>query len=635
MKFKEGWKNRILIVDDQEDIHEVFEQILKPTLRKSSTDDLAKAFGSEIEEDFLPEFQILHAHSGNEAYSIIEKSIQNKNPIALAYIDIRMPPGWDGIQTTRKIREIDRNIEIVLMTAHSDKTLSEIIKDMDLLHKLLYISKPFKRREEIQQMTISLVEKWNEEIELEDKTRQIEISKKRLEAVLDSTQDSVAMFDVSGKLLFANKWYTDIFDLPEKNIHDIPADELRKKIRKCFQEPEIFDKTEKKALVDTSEDIVELKSPKNMILYQFVSPVSDESNSINGYITVYRDVSKEIEIDQMKSEVLRLRAELEEEYSFGNIIGKSKKMNQVYTLMKQAIQSDITVLIRGESGTGKELVAKSIHFNSSRKSGPFVAVNCAAIPDTLIESELFGHEKGSFTGASARRIGKFEQANTGTILLDEIGEMHPNLQATLLRVLQEREIQRVGGTNTIPVDVRVIASTNKDLEEAMKDGEFREDLFYRIAAFPIILPPLRERIEDIPLLAEKFLSRASEKSNKSINFISKDALQILMSYDWPGNVRELENMINRAVLLENSEVLQVSSLPHEIRSIQKQIFISDEEEEEPVIEKIPTLEEMEKQAILRALKATGDNIRQAAKILGINRATVYRKLDKYDLAGRR
>lgn len=633
MKPENGCNNRILIVDDQEDIHRDFEEMLKPGLIKASTDDLATAFDSDVDEGFLPEFELLHARSGKEAYEEVEKAIEENNPIAVAYIDVRMPPGWDGVETTRRIREIDKSIEIVIMTAYTDKPLSEIIHDMELLHKLLYIRKPFAR-EEIQQMTISLSEKWNVERQLADKNQQLAINKQTLEAVLDSTKDAIAMFDVEGSLLFANRWYGEMFGLVDGSLKEMSADELRQQIRQCFQEPELFEKTEAAFLADpenVSEGVVEVKSPERRMLHQFMAPVRGAGEKLMGYITVYRDVSREIEIDQMKDELLRLRAELEMEYSFDNIIGKSRKMQEMYALMQQAIQSNITVLLQGESGTGKELVAKSIHFNSPRKAGPFIAVNCAAIPETLIESELFGHERGAFTGASARRIGRFEQSEGGTILLDEIGEMPLALQARLLRVLQEREIQRIGGTATIPVDVRVIASTNRDLEAAMKAGRFREDLYYRIAAFPIVIPPIRERREDIPLLAEHFLGLAAEKAGKSISVISAEALQMLVNYDWPGNVRELENMIERAVLLETSGVLQADSLPPEIHSANGRSYVYAAQDSGFDMTEILTLEEVEKRALAHALKVTENNIRQTAKVLGINRATVYRKLEKYNL----
>ena len=333
----------------------------------------------------------------------------------------------------------------------------------------------------------------------------------------------------------------------------------------------------------------------------------------------------EAEVEQMKAEVLRLRTELETTYSFDSLVGSSPPMQQVYTLMQQAAESDIAVFIRGESGTGKELIAKSFHYNSRRKAGPFVVVNCAALPEGLIESELFGHEKGAFTGATQQRIGAFERAAGGTIFLDEIGDMQPMLQAKLLRVLQEKEIQRLGGTGTRPIDVRVISATDKELENAIYTGTFREDLFYRLAAFPIVIPPLRQRREDIPLLANHFLEQYAERNNKSISGLSTGALRALLQYDWPGNVRELENAIERAVLLETTEVLQVGNLPPQLSPLG--VGYNDLSASTAVL----PLEEVEKQAMAHALKALGHNVSAAARALGCNRATLYRKLKKYNL----
>jgi len=622
MKLKNGWNNRILVVDDEENIHKDLEEMLIPSLDQTTVDDLAKAFGSNTDESFLPEFEILHAKSGKEAYEKVRDSVESNNPIAIAYIDMRMPPGWDGVETIRKIRNIDRNIELVIMTAYTDKPLSEIIQDMDLLDKLLYIRKPFAH-EEIQQMTISLVEKWNVGVEFET-------NRQRLEAVLNSTGEAIAMYDLTGSTLLTNKRYLEMFDLSEETICGKSVYDLKNR----FQEPIKFVKINEIFFSNPdsfSEDILEVRLPKRKIIYVYTAPVFNIDEKVVGRIMVYRDVSKELEIDQMKAELLRLRAELETEYSYDKLIGNSKKIREVYALINQAAQSDITVLIQGETGTGKELIAKAIHYNSSKKNGPFIPVNCAAIPETLIESELFGHEKGAFTGAIGRKIGRFEQANGGTILLDEIGEMQPSLQVRLLRVLQEREIQRVGGTGVIPINVRIVASTNSDLESAIKVGKFREDLFYRISTFPIIIPPLRERSDDIPLLAEHFLNQASAKSGKSISVISSEAMDLLISYHWPGNIRELESAIERGVLLENSDVLQASNLPLGILSLSNKIkpkVIKYEKQDE---NEILTLEDVEKRAILNALKATENNILQTAKALGINRATIYRKLEKYKL----
>ena len=631
MAFRDGWNNRILIADDQQGIHQDFEEMLGAGTDSTATDDLAGAFDSDLDESFLPEFELIHAASGKEAHLAVKETIEQGKPIAVAYIDVRMSPGWDGIETIRKIRKLDKRIEIVIMTAYTDKPLSEIVHGMESLHKLLYIRKPFAR-EEVQQITISLTEKWNVERELMEKNRQLQINKQRLETVLDSTRDAIVMFDITGHLVFANRWYKKLFGLEGDILEEMSAAELRQRTEECFQESDRLEEAEASFFSNPEkvfEEIIEMRLPERRMLYLFMASVRDAGENTAGHIAVFRDVSKEIEIDQMKTEVLRLRSELEAEYSFDNIIGRSRKMREMYALMQQATQSNITVLVRGESGTGKELVARSIHFNSPRRSGPFVAVNCAAIPETLIESELFGHERGAFTGAAARRMGKFEQARDGTILLDEIGEMHLSLQTRLLRVLQEREIQRVGGTGTVPVDVRVIALTNKNLEDAMKAREFREDLFYRVSAFPITIPPLRERREDVSLLAECFLGQAAERSGKSITVVSTEALELLMNYDWPGNVRELENVIERAALLETSDVLSARSLPAEITSVQKRSHMPDSQDGDP--SQILPLEEVEKQALMRALKVTRHNIRQTANVLGINRATVYRKLEKYDL----
>ena len=295
----------------------------------------------------------------------------------------------------------------------------------------------------------------------------------------------------------------------------------------------------------------------------------------------------------------------------------------MHTLIRQAAEGDITVLIRGESGTGKELVAKAFHSNSPRSDGPFVALDCASIPEALIESELFGHERGAFTGAAIRHVGAFERASGGTILLDEIGDMPHALQARLLRVLQEREIRRVGGTSAIPVDIRVITSTNKNLERAVRQGEFREDLFYRISAFPILIPPLRDRREDVPLLASHFLDKHTARAGRSVAGISAAAMRILLQYRWPGNVRELENTIERAVLLETEPVLQAGNLPRELSSSGA---AAAESAYLPAIQALP---EIERQVVLRAFEWSDHSVTRAAHALGISRSTLYRKLRKY------
>ena len=631
MDFKDSENLLVLIVDDQKEIHDDFEEMLRPPLKKSAADDLAAAFLHEDNKSFLPEFELLHATNGEEAYRAIETGKESNRPIAVAYVDIRMPPGIDGIETIRRVRTIDRDVEIVIMTAYTDKSLPEIVQDMELLHKLLYIRKPFSR-EEIQQITLSLVGKWNVEQELSRKQRQLTASHRRLEAVLDATGDAMAMYDADERLVFANRGYEKMLDLSSSELKKMSYGAFTEHFQKRFQEPDLPD-VEKGFFIEDGGRMVQEASaagklPRQRLFYRSTAPVHDSQGGVIGDLYVYRDVSKEIEVEQMKAEVMRLRSALETTYSFSGMVGDSDQMQQVYALVKQAAESDITVLIRGESGTGKELVAKSFHFNSSRKQGPFLAINCAAIPEALIESELFGHEKGAFTGAAKQRIGAFERAKGGTVFLDEVGDMPQVLQAKLLRVLQEREIQRVGGSSSIPVDVRVIAATNKDLESRVKSGEFREDLYYRIAVFPIVVPPLRERREDIPLLAKHFLEKHAERIDKFISGISNAALRLLLQYDWPGNVRELENAIERALLLETTDVLQAHNLPPQLSPI------VNARRGRPEPAAVLPLAEVERQALLHALEvAAGDKIK-AARLLGIDRVTLYRKLKKLDLSAK-
>ncbi|NUO83315.1 sigma-54-dependent Fis family transcriptional regulator [candidate division KSB1 bacterium] len=328
----------------------------------------------------------------------------------------------------------------------------------------------------------------------------------------------------------------------------------------------------------------------------------------------------------LKQEIDTLRSELKDRFQFKNIIGQSGVMQEVFRSLEKVVNSNVTVLIQGESGTGKELIARAIHYhNTMRSSKPFVAVNCSALPESLLESELFGHEKGSFTGATGKRIGKFEVADGGSIFLDEIGLMTPATQAKMLRILQEREFERVGGNEMVKVDVRVISATNKDLEEAVRNGEFREDLFYRISVFPIKLPPLRERREDIPLLAAHFLNKYAQQERKEVEGISPDAIELLMAYNWPGNVRELENAIERAVVLATGLEINPKDLPNTVRSIgEKKIYESDNTLSS-------WIEKLEEEALRKALLENGGNISQTAKKLGIGRATIYRKAKKYGL----
>ena len=332
----------------------------------------------------------------------------------------------------------------------------------------------------------------------------------------------------------------------------------------------------------------------------------------------------EDERSRLLTENKTLRSELEERYDLSNIVGTSGPMKQVYEQIAQVAQTATTVLIRGESGTGKELIAHAIHYNSPRASKPFVKVSCAALPDTLIESELFGYEKGAFTGAQARKRGRFELAHGGTLFLDEVGELNLATQVKLLRVLQEGEFERLGGTETIKADFRLVAATNRDLEAAMAEKQFREDLYYRLNVFSIFVPPLRDRKPDVMLLADHFLIKYARRHNKRIKRIATPAIDMLMSYHWPGNVRELENTLERAVLTCDGQVIHGHALPPTLQTAEAsgttvQSSLSD------------AIEQFEKDLILDALKSARGNRAKAARLLGTTERIIGYKIRKYDI----
>lgn len=323
-----------------------------------------------------------------------------------------------------------------------------------------------------------------------------------------------------------------------------------------------------------------------------------------------------------------LKSRLRERYAFGNIVYESPKMEEVMSLVSRISASHTTVLIRGESGTGKELIANAIHFSSPRSEKPFIKVNCSAIPETLLESELFGHEKGAFTGAIQRRIGRFEEANGGTLFLDEIGDLAPTTQVKLLRILQEKEFQRLGSNTSIKVDVRVIAATHRNLEELMKKGLFREDLYYRLNVISIHIPPLRERREDIPALIDYFLKKYSKENQKSVNDISKEAREILLRHFYPGNVRELENIIERAVVLCRGDLITTQDLPFHLLEARTEEKIETFNMDKSLPEFI---EDVEKKLIIKALNQNKGIQTWAAQQLGISERVLRYKIKKYKI----
>jgi PAS domain S-box-containing protein len=340
----------------------------------------------------------------------------------------------------------------------------------------------------------------------------------------------------------------------------------------------------------------------------------DEENEIIGGVETFRDLS----IYKHLTEELNLR------YSFANMVGKDKRMQEIYRLLETISPTSSTVLIMGETGTGKELVARAIHYNSPRRDKPFIKVDCAALPETLLESELFGYKRGAFTDAKKDKLGKFELANLGTIFLDEIGNIPPSIQAKLLRVIEEHSFEPLGGVKIVKIDVRIIAATNRDLKQAIREKKFREDLYYRLNVVPITLPPLRERVEDIPLLIEHFIKIFRKKLGKTITQVSQPAMGLLLDYPWPGNVRQLEHAIEHAFIHCTGRIIQPRHLPDEIRKKSSELI-------DKMLKKENSIEEIEKEVIIKALRRNNWSREKTARRLNISRITLWRKMKKYDI----
>lgn len=342
-------------------------------------------------------------------------------------------------------------------------------------------------------------------------------------------------------------------------------------------------------------------------------------------------LEKALGFRQLKRENVQLKQQLRDKYRFENLLGHSEGMQAVKRMVERVADTDSTVLIIGESGTGKELVARALHYNSRRKERPMVVVNCSAIPQELLESELFGHEQGAFTGAVRTRIGKFESAHGGTVFLDEIGDMSPHLQAKLLRVLQEHEIERLGGNRPIKVDVRVIAATHKNLEEAIRQGEFREDLYYRLNVIPIRIPPLRERVSDIPVLVNHFLEKFNLSKGKRLKGFTSRAMEALMSYHWPGNVRELEHLVERMVVLQGEGVVDLEDLPSPYSDASTRAETAGMRLPQEGMNLPEWMKKMERSLVLQALERSGGVKSKAAQLLGIHRTTLVEKMRRLGL----
>jgi transcriptional regulator with PAS, ATPase and Fis domain len=442
---------------------------------------------------------------------------------------------------------------------------------------------------------------------------------KLLQAVFENAHEPMIVTDKDGKILLLNRSYREFLDV--QDVLGLPVTDVIENTRM-----HIVGQAGKAEIAD----IQKIKG-QNMIAHRI--PIMDEGKVIAVLGTVlFQDVQEltalAAMVDQLKDELTyykkELRRRLGSAYHFDQIVGYSQKLQELKQFSQKVAKSDSTVLITGESGTGKELFAHAIHAESRRKMGPFIRVNCAAIPDSLLESELFGYEEGAFTGAARRgKKGKFELANHGTILLDEIGDMPLPLQAKLLRVLQEKEVERVGAVRTMPIDVRVIASTNQDLPSSIKEGKFRADLYYRLNVVSLSIPPLRERLEDLPELVSNMLKQLVESTGVTVRAIDDEVWGVLRNYSWPGNVRELRNVLERALHVMEGDVLKKE---HVWLPVSEEMLSTA-----PVRPLKETLEQTEKETMLRAVKETGGNKLEAAKLLQISKSTFYEKWEKYGL----
>jgi PAS domain S-box-containing protein len=439
-----------------------------------------------------------------------------------------------------------------------------------------------------------------------------EQNRRNLEAIFRSVHDAIITVDKNMQIIAANDATREICGLDPR---DIVGQQFQRVTKYCAQS--CYEAL--KEILGTEQTIKDyrLECRKQTRPHQIVtvssSPLRDRADKNIGTVLVIRDLTR----------VAEMEGELRGRYNLHNIVGKSHKLQQIFHLLDELMNTDTTVLITGETGTGKELIAKALHYGGVRAAKPMVTVNCSALPENLLESELFGHVKGAFTGASKDRVGRFQAAHGGTLFLDEVGDIPPNLQLKLLRVLQDKTFERVGDSTTYQVDVRVIAATNSDLKKKVSLGEFREDLYYRLKVLEIALPPLRERREDIPLLINHFLALFNQSYHKSIEGISQDVLKIFMIYPWPGNVRELQHAIEHAFVLCNSPTITLEDLPAEIRDYSPQEVLGPADR--------PRISALKPPDILQALVKTGWNKAKAARLLGISRPTLYQLIQLHNL----
>jgi PAS domain S-box-containing protein len=562
-------KSKILIIDDEEGIRFTFKKFLS-----------------------AHNFEVLTAKDFDDAVDCI-----SKNDFDVIFADIILG-GKTGIDVLREIKKRNLHCPVIMITGYPNiDTASEAVR----LGAFDYIPKPIQKDNLFHAIDVALQHK--AVIDEKEKYRS------NLEAIFRSVKDAIITVDKDLKVLEVNEAAKNICGFT-RDVIGKTFDSLQNNCKQICIES-ITDTINSKRSIETNHLECQLKNRKEQVISLTTSPLLNRQGVFSGAIMVLRDETR----------LTNLERELKERQQFHRIIGKSDKMQETFSLIELLADVETTVLITGESGTGKELVAEALHYKGSRRRNPLVKVNCSALSENLLESELFGHVRGSFTGAIKDKVGRFQVADGGSIFLDEIADISPKIQVELLRVLQEKEFERVGDSTTIKVDVRVITATNQDLTNKVRLGEFREDLYYRLNVMKIFISPLRERREDIPLLVDHFIKNFNKKFNKEISTVSSDVQKIFMDYPWPGNVRELEHTLEHAFILCRQPTITVEHLPSELInfSLNDLSLQNNGNADNP-------------QVIIEALEKTSWNKTKAAQLLGISRRSIYRKIKEFNIA---
>jgi PAS domain S-box-containing protein len=561
---------KILVIDDEESLRFTFKRFLA-----------GAGYDVETAEDY------------RQASAVIaEKDFD------LVFADIILG-GKTGLDILREVKERNPCCPVVMITGCPEiATASDAVR----LGAFDYIPKPVQKEKLLHVAALALQHKQA----IDEKERY----RSNLEAIFKSVQDAIITVDEQLAVVEVNE--------AAKNIYGLSRDDVGKPLAsfpkgcngKCLEA--LAEAIEKKQTIEVCRHECQFNNQKRRVVSLTASPLLDRKGVYSGAVMVVRDETRLADLER----------DLEERRHFHHFIGRCGKMQKVYSLIEDLANVETTVLVTGESGTGKELAAEALHYSGERKDKPLVKVNCSALPESLLESELFGHVKGAFTGAIRDKLGRFQLAQGGTIFLDEIGDVSPRVQQRLLRVLQQKEFERVGESTPVKADVRIVAATNKNLREKVKAGEFREDLYYRLNVVEVSLPPLRDRREDIPLLADHIMKKLSVKLGKEISAVSDDVLKVFMNHPWPGNVRQLEHVLEHAFILCRQNTLTIDHLPPD--------FVAASPFGSPA-----SLERQtdERESILQALEKAGGNKAKTARLLGMSRRTIYRKMDELNITG--